>query len=57
MVAADEFAPHVLNSTARATSRGLVAILENFQNEDSSVTIPKALRPYMGGQDAIRVES
>lgn len=37
-----------------ATSRGLVAILENYQESDGSVTIPKALRPYMGGQDAIR---
>ena len=50
----EKFVPHTLNATAMATSRGLVAILENFQNEDGSVTIPETLRPYMGGQDTIR---
>ncbi len=40
---------HTLNSTAIATSRVLVAILENFQNRDGSVSIPKALWPYMSG--------
>jgi seryl-tRNA synthetase len=40
---------HTLNSTAIATSRALVVILENFQNKDGSVTIPKALVPYMNG--------
>ncbi len=53
-VGGEKFIPHTLNSTAMATSRGLVAILENYQNEDGSVTIPKVLRPYMGGQDTIR---
>jgi len=38
---------HTLNSTACAIGRTLVAILENYQNEDGSVTIPKALQPYM----------
>ncbi|MFQ6060777.1 MAG: serine--tRNA ligase [Thermoplasmata archaeon] len=38
---------HTLNSTAIATSRALVAILENYQNSDGSVTIPEVLRPYM----------
>jgi seryl-tRNA synthetase len=33
--------------------RTIIAILENHQNEDGSVTIPKALRPYMGGQETI----
>ncbi|MFP4119233.1 MAG: serine--tRNA ligase [Candidatus Woesearchaeota archaeon] len=47
------FYPHTLNNTAIATSRALVAILENFQNEDGSVTIPQVLRPYMGGQERI----
>lgn len=41
---------HTLNSTAVATSRALVAILENHQNPDGTVNIPKALRPYMGGK-------
>lgn len=45
---------HTLNSTAVATSRALVAILENCQNEDGSVTVPKVLRPFMEGVDAIR---
>ena len=42
-------AVHTLNSTAIATSRTLVAIMEQCQMEDGSVTIPEALRPYMGG--------
>ena len=41
--------PHTLNNTAIATSRALVAILENFQNEDGSVNIPEILVPYMSG--------
>lgn len=44
---------HTLNSTALATSRTLVAILENNQNADGSVTIPEVLRPYMKGMEAI----
>ena len=39
---------HTLNSTASAVQRTLVAILENFQNEDGSVTIPEPLRPFVG---------
>lgn len=39
---------HMLNGTAIVTSRVPIAILENFQNEDGSVTIPEVLRPYMG---------
>jgi seryl-tRNA synthetase len=39
---------HTLNGTAVATTRTMVAILENFQNEDGSVTVPKVLRPYVG---------
>ena len=42
-------AVHTLNSTAIATSRTLVAIMEQCQLEDGRVTIPEALRPYMGG--------
>ncbi len=44
-------AVHTLNSTAIATSRALVAIMEQNQTEDGRVTIPEVLRPYMGGQE------
>jgi len=40
---------HTLNNTVLATPRGLIAFLENNVNEDGSVNIPEALRPYMGG--------
>src|SRR2546426_1105828 len=50
----EKFFPHTLNSTAMATSRGLVAVLENYQQADGSVIVPKVLRPLMGGQDVIR---
>ncbi len=40
---------HTLNGSGLAVGRTLVAVLENFQNADGSVTVPKALRPYMGG--------
>ena len=46
-------AVHTLNSTAVATSRALVAILEQNQLEDGRVSVPDALRPYMGGQEAL----
>ena len=45
---------HTLNGSGLAVGRTVVAILENGQDEDGSVTIPKALRPYMGGMDVIR---
>ena len=48
---------HTLNSTAVATSRALVAILENHQQPDGSVRIPKVLRPYMGGLEALGARS
>jgi len=41
---------HTLNSTAVATERTICCILENYQNEDFSVRIPKALQPYMNGK-------
>lgn len=44
---------HTLNNTALATSRIMVAILENYQNEDGTITIPKALQPYMHGKTKI----
>ncbi|MXI85617.1 serine--tRNA ligase [Sphaerochaeta halotolerans] len=40
--------PHMLNGTAIALSRAMVAVLENFQNEDGSITIPPILVPYTG---------
>ena len=42
---------HTLNNTALATSRTIIAILEQYQQEDGSVVIPKALRPYMNGME------
>ena len=44
---------HTLNSTAIATSRALVAIMEQNQLEDGGVSIPEILRPYMGGKEAL----
>ena len=44
---------HTLNNTVLATPRGLIAFFENNYNEDGSVSIPVALRPYMGGIDKI----
>ncbi len=44
----EKYFAHTLNNTVIATSRALVAILENFQNKDGSVDIPKALHPYTG---------
>jgi seryl-tRNA synthetase len=40
---------HTLNGSGLAVGRTLVAVLENYQNEDGSVTVPDVLRPYMGG--------
>ena len=45
---------HTLNGSGLAVGRTLVAILENFQNADGSVTIPAALRPYMGGLEVLQ---
>jgi len=45
---------HTLNGSGLAVGRTLVAVLENYQNADGSVTIPEALRPYMGGMAAIQ---
>jgi seryl-tRNA synthetase len=44
---------HTLNGSGLAVGRTLIAILENFQRQDGSVVIPKALRPYMGGMEII----
>ena len=46
---------HTLNGSGVAIGRTVAAILENYQNEDGSVTVPEALRTYMGC-DVIRAE-
>jgi seryl-tRNA synthetase len=46
---------HTLNGSGLAVGRTLVAILENYQNADGSVTVPTALRGYMGGMDTLAV--
>jgi len=46
-------AVHTLNSTAVATSRALVAIMEQNQLADGRVQIPNVLQPYMGGQEIL----
>ena len=48
-----EFA-HTLNGSGLAVGRTLVAVVENYQNEDGSITVPEALRPYMGGLEVIQ---
>lgn len=44
---------HTLNGSGVAVGRALIAVLENYQNEDGSVTVPDVLRPYMGGLERI----
>ncbi|MEL7042077.1 MAG: serine--tRNA ligase [Pseudomonadota bacterium] len=44
---------HTLNGSGLAVGRTLVAVLENYQNEDGSITVPDVIRPYMGGLDRI----
>jgi len=48
---------HTLNGSGLAVGRTVVAILENFQQEDGSVLVPEALRPYMGGLEKITSKS
>jgi seryl-tRNA synthetase len=45
---------HTLNGSGVAVGRALVAVLENHQNEDGSVTVPAVLRPYMGGTERLQ---
>ncbi|WP_398501720.1 aminoacyl--tRNA ligase-related protein, partial [Variovorax sp.] len=45
---------HTLNGSGLAVGRTLVAVLENHQNEDGSINVPKALRPYLGGTEVLR---
>ena len=48
---------HTLNGSGLAVGRTLVAVLENYQNADGSVTVPEVLRPYMGGVEVLRPEN
>jgi len=48
---------HTLNGSGVAVGRALVAVLENYQNADGSVTVPKALVPFMGGMDVIPAQA
>ena len=45
---------HTLNGSGVAVGRALVAVLENYQNADGSITVPDVLRPYMGGVDCLQ---
>jgi len=47
---------HTLNNTVLASTRALIAFIENNYNEDGSINIPEALRPYMGGKEKIEVK-
>ncbi|MGG6461497.1 serine--tRNA ligase [Solilutibacter silvestris] len=44
---------HTLNGSGVAIGRALIAVMENYQNADGSITVPEALRPYMGGAERI----
>lgn len=44
---------HTLNGSGVAVGRAMIAVMENYQNADGSITVPEALRPYMGGVDKI----
>jgi seryl-tRNA synthetase len=44
---------HTLNGSGVAAGRALVAVMENYQNADGSITVPAALLPYMGGVERL----
>ncbi|PJK11541.1 serine--tRNA ligase [Lysobacteraceae bacterium NML120232] len=44
---------HTLNGSGTAVGRALIAVMENYQNADGSITVPEALRPYMGGAELL----
>ena len=48
--------PHTLNGSGLAIGRSLIAVMENYQDEQGNITIPDALRPYLGGEETIRLE-
>jgi len=45
---------HTLNGSGVAVGRALIAVMETYQNDDGSITVPDVLRPYMGGLEEIR---
>ena len=45
--------PHILNASGLALPRLMISIIENYQQADGSLAIPKAIRPYMRGRDKI----
>jgi len=45
--------PHILNASGLALPRLMIAVIENYQQEDGSLVIPKAVRPYMGGRERV----
>ena len=47
---------HTLNGSGVAVGRCLIAVMENYQQEDGSIAVPEAVRPYMGGIEVIRAE-
>jgi seryl-tRNA synthetase len=46
---------HTLNGSGLAVGRTLIAVMENYQQADGSIRVPKALLPYMGGMEVIAV--
>jgi seryl-tRNA synthetase len=44
---------HTLNGSGVAVGRAMIAVMENYQNADGSITVPDALKPYMGGLEKI----
>ncbi len=48
---------HTLNGSGLAVGRTLVAVMENYQNEDGSITVPEVLRPYLGGLEVIKPQA
>ena len=44
---------HTLNGSGTAVGRALIAVMENYQNADGSITVPEVLRGYMGGATSI----
>jgi seryl-tRNA synthetase len=45
--------PHTLNGSGLAIGRALIAVVENYQNEDGSVTVPEVLRPYLQNREIV----
>ncbi len=50
----ENYYPHTLNNTVLASTRSLIALVENNYQKDGSIIIPEVLRPYMGGLEIIK---